>query len=226
MRDVSASTQANAEGADSARVLSLRAHQHVEAANGSMAATVRRMQQLAADGQRVGKIIKTIDDISFQTNLLALNAAVEAARAGEAGQGFAVVAEEVRTLAARAAEAARTTAALVEATVSGIDGCAQAERQAHTDLQQLSGVVGEVASLVAAIASSSRAQAGNVTQLGVGLGAIDQTTQQNAASAQEMAAAAQQLRGQAGTLREVVSSIHALIEGNQAGAPASTGTSP
>ena len=82
---------------------------------------IQSINEISVASEKTSKIIKTIDEIAFQTNLLALNAAVEAARAGEAGAGFAVVAEEVRNLARRSAEAARNTAELIEGTVRRVE---------------------------------------------------------------------------------------------------------
>ncbi|HXJ09029.1 MAG TPA: methyl-accepting chemotaxis protein, partial [Burkholderiales bacterium] len=87
----------------------------VVAANASVAMrrVTETMQRIEASSKRVSDITGVIEGIAFQTNILALNAAVEAARAGEAGLGFAVVADEVRTLAQRAAQSARETAAKI-----------------------------------------------------------------------------------------------------------------
>ena len=95
------------------------------------------MEGIKNASEETSKIIKTIDEIAFQTNLFALNAAVEAARAGEAGAGFAVVADEVRNLAMRAAEAARTTADMIEGTVTKVKVGAEIVNSTNTSFDEV-----------------------------------------------------------------------------------------
>jgi methyl-accepting chemotaxis protein len=92
----------------------------------SMDKLIGSMDAVLEETTKIQKVVKNIDEIAFQTNMLALNAAVEAARAGSAGAGFAVVAQEVRSLALRAAEAAKNTAAMMEGTVSKVNQIATA----------------------------------------------------------------------------------------------------
>ena len=86
--------------------------------NSSLAELIRAMDGITSASGKISKVIGIIDTIAFQTNILALNAAVEAARAGDAGLGFAVVAEEVRTLSQRCAEAARDSAEMLGESIS------------------------------------------------------------------------------------------------------------
>ena len=120
LEEISSMTKQNADHARQANSLVVETNQVIDKANGSMGQLTDAMKEISKSSEETQKIVRTIDEIAFQTNLLALNAAVEAARAGEAGAGFAVVAEEVRNLAIRAAEAAKTTSNLIDGSVKRI----------------------------------------------------------------------------------------------------------
>ena len=194
----------NAETATQANQLALMAKASAETGARRMDALNHSMQSITESSGQIAKIIKTIDDIAFQTNILALNAAVEAARAGRHGKGFAVVAEEVRSLAARSAKAARETADLIEGSKGRVDEGNRIAQETATALGEIVGGIVKVGDLVGEMAAASNEQAQGIAQISLGLGQIDQVTQQNTATAEETAAAAEELSGQADELRGLV----------------------
>jgi methyl-accepting chemotaxis protein len=117
LAEMSGMTGRNADHATQANEFTRQTRRAAETGGGDMRAMIGAMGEIKASSDDIAKIIRTIDEIAFQTNILALNAAVEAARAGEAGAGFAVVAEEVRRLAQRSADAAKETSAKIEGAI-------------------------------------------------------------------------------------------------------------
>lgn len=153
----------------------------MSAKNGNklMAGLKSAMTEVDASGKEITNIIRSIEDIAEQTNLLALNAAIEAARAGDAGRGFSVVADEVRSLAARSSEAAKRTAELIQQTSERTVRSMALTDQTSAALEQIVNSVVEVSSLVTDIANASQEQSIAVTQVNEGITQIDVTTQKN-----------------------------------------------
>jgi methyl-accepting chemotaxis protein len=216
LEEIAGITRQNAE---SSRTADARSRDAQVAAHDG-AATVTGMSAAVAsikDGaERTAKIIKTIDEIAFQTNLLALNAAVEAARAGDAGSGFAVVAEEVRNLAKRSADAAQSTAALIAESQERADRGVETSVEVAAALERIAGSVDEVAQLAAAIATASVQQDQGIEQVNVAVAEMDKVTQSSVAIAEESAAASEELAAQADGLFEMVRALIRTVNGVQA----------
>ena len=165
------------------------------------------MKEMATASGNIAKIIKSIDEIAFQTNILALNAAVEAARAGEAGSGFAVVAEEVRSLAQRSAQAARETAEKIDDALAKSTRGASIAARVEQSLRTVIADTHRVDEIISRIAQASVEQARSLDQAVHSMDRIDQLTQSNTASAGQTADAAQQLDSKIGELRQQLSRL-------------------
>ncbi|MGN0598605.1 MAG: methyl-accepting chemotaxis protein [Oscillospiraceae bacterium] len=174
---------------------------------------VSAMHDISRSSDETKKIIKTIEDIAFQTNILSLNAAVEAARAGAAGKGFAVVADEVRNLAAKSAEAAQNTTALIEGTVATIEKGTYLVDEVAEKMTSVSAAAGAVAEINEQISAASRNTADSITQITIGVEQISEVVQSNSATAEESAAASEELSGQANMLEELISQFTLDNEG-------------
>jgi len=169
--------------------------------NEKMEEMVKAMKVINESSTKIARIIKTIDDIAFQTNILALNAAVEAARAGMAGKGFAVVSDEVRNLAAKSAEAAKETTALIQ---NAVDAVNQGTRIADDTKKAIDAVVNgakEINTFMDKISEATNEQAVALSQITQGLDQISSVVQTNSATAEESAAASEELSGQAQILK-------------------------
>ncbi|MEW6220387.1 MAG: methyl-accepting chemotaxis protein [Thermodesulfobacteriota bacterium] len=226
LEEMSATTQQNAESAGQMDTLVKDARGVVEDANRSMTSLIESMARIAQANTETSKITRTIDAISFQTNLLALNAAVEAARAGEAGAGFAVVATEVRQLAARAAEAARTAEELLEETTGLVqNGVALAGGTGETfaGVQQ---TFTRLAALVEDIATASQEQAKDIGQVTSGIGQQEKTVQGLAAETEVLNQTASQLKEQATALDAMVDGLLTLLDGGAARRATGSGAPP
>ncbi len=187
------------------------ATQLVDKATGYAAQADAKMEQLLTatknidqSSTQIGTIIKTIEDIAFQTNILALNAAVEAVRAGTAGKGFSVVADEVRTLAAKSAQAAQNTNNLINRSIQDVKTGTESTDQAVSAMQLINDCIQSIKSLTDEIAAASVQQADMIALVESGIKEISTVVQTNSVAAEKSAAVSKELSSQARTLNGLI----------------------
>ena len=214
LEESSSMIQQNAENTKQASMLAAQAKTASDKGNGEMQEMMTSMSEIKKSSDQIAKIIKVIDEIAFQTNILALNAAVEAARAGDAGMGFAVVAEEVRNLAQRSAQAAKDTQVIIESNIELSEKGVEVAKKVGESLSEITVQSKKVNELMDEIAAASQEQTQGISQINKAVGQMDKVTQQIAANAEESASASEELTAQAENMKEVAQGLVKMVNGN------------
>jgi len=213
--EINSVARKNAENSHSAAALVMQSQERFSETNARLEQMVQAMSEMKGSSDKIAKIIKIIDEIAFQTNILALNAAVEAARAGEAGMGFVVVADEVRNLAQRSAQAARDTSALIEESIArSTEGQTKVDHVAAA-IRTITGESAKVKTLVEEVNLGSQEQTRGIEQVARAVVQMEQLTQSAAASAEQSAAAAEELTAQSHAVKDIVDRLAAMVNGGE-----------
>ena len=207
LAETRATVEQNAQNAREADILSKDANDSARLGYEHIQELTTSMAEINESSRKIANIIKTIDEIAFQTNLLALNAAVEAARAGEHGLGFAVVAEEVRNLAQRSAEAAKSTADIIEQSIEQVRKGNSITSETNRAFEDILDKVKKVGDITGEIALASKEQATGVQQISEAMGQVDQITQTMASNSEESAAASEEMSAQAVQMKVAISQV-------------------
>ena len=204
---ISEHVNTTAENARSASEISLDCANIMQEQTLQMQNLIDAMDIVEKKSEDIAKVIKAIEDIAFQTNILALNASIEAARAGEAGKGFAVVATEVGTLAAKSAESANSTRAIIDSTLEAVGKSIVIARDAAGAIDNVTEKSKQAADLVKEIAIDSTTQAEDLNQATQGIHDISEVIQNNSSTAQQSAASCEELSSQSKIMLDMVDKL-------------------
>ncbi|WP_111805355.1 methyl-accepting chemotaxis protein [Aeromonas allosaccharophila] len=192
--------------------------QRIERVAGAIESTAAVIRQLGDDSRNIGMVLEVIRGIAEQTNLLALNAAIEAARAGEQGRGFAVVADEVRTLAKRTQDStsqintiiaelqqrAEQAGSTMQQSQELMNTTVSTAREAGESISQISGSVSSISHMNIQIATATEEQGAVSEELNRNVVNISHASEEVAAGATQMAQACNELNHLATQLQDMV----------------------
>jgi len=203
--ELAASIAEIARQVEAATLVSHKAVDQVKTTNGSI-------EGLAVAAQKIGDVVKLINDIANQTNLLALNATIEAARAGDAGKGFAVVASEVKSLATQTAKATEEIAGQIGAIQGATAGAVQAIKGIGGTIDEIHTIATTIASAVEEQGAATKEIARNVQQAAVGTEEVSRHIDGVTRAASETGAAATQVLDAAGSLAKQAATLRTQVD--------------
>lgn len=204
MTDITAQIQNSTVRCGNASDLVDRAAGYAAEADTKMEQLITATNNIDRSSTQIGSIIKTIEDIAFQTNILALNAAVEAARAGTAGKGFSVVADEVRSLAGKSAEAVKNTSTLIGRSVQDVKTGTESTNLAISAVHVINDCIQSIKILMDEIAAASVQQSEMITSVENRIREVSRVIQANSSAAEESATISNELSEQARTLNQLI----------------------
>jgi methyl-accepting chemotaxis protein len=211
LEEISSLIKTNTDSAQVAASLSQESQSTVNNGQKDISGLVVSMGEISASSRKMTDIIQVIDDIAFQTNLLALNAAVEAARAGEQGKGFAVVADAVRALAQRSATSAKEISTLITDVNGKIESGTDKATASGEVFGKILGSVGKVSNLSQEISLAAQQQQTGIGQISIAMNQLDQTSQANAAAAEQISATVTELKDQGVELNNLVIQLSSMV---------------
>ncbi len=204
IEEMTATVRQTAGNTVEANKLADEARTKAEAGGQIVGQAIAAMTDINNSSKQIINIIGVIDEISFQTNLLALNAAVEAARAGEQGRGFAVVADEVRKLAAHSASAAKEIKQLIDHSDRQVTRGTELVNKSGESLTSIVSSIKRVSTIISEIATASQEQADGIEQVNASIRNIDEGTQQNASMVEKSTNSISTMSDEAEKLSEIM----------------------